>query len=69
MIWAPVSKRPKDGSGGDVEEGHQRSFDLRQGFPLFMSVGNVDTFERFGQKPADPGVTPFRLPRRRYPLR
>src|ERR1700733_15150906 len=62
MIETPVSSRSvKGGRNADVDEAHQRSFDLHQGSPLFSPRdGYADAFERFGPELADLGVTAFR---------
>jgi hypothetical protein len=49
MKLRSANDQRKGESDGDVGEGHRRSFDLHQGFPLLrVGGGNVDAFQRFG---------------------
>jgi hypothetical protein len=51
----------KGGRDRDVDEAHQSSFDLHQGFRLFRARdGNAGSFKRLGPYLAKFGVTPFK---------
>ena len=52
----------KGGRNDDLDEAHQRPFDLHQNFLLFLRArdGNADAFRRFRPELANLSVTPVK---------